>query len=629
MKSNRRNSLIWLLVLGVVAAFAMVIVACGGDEDEEAAPAATAPTAAPAPTTAPAAPTAAAAAPAPTAPAAEPAVTPTTRAPAVRPVSDATPTPVPAATAVPTATPPPAIAKIQRVSMANPPPLTENNRIWSAAWSILLQHDPYGESLLDNDPVTSEPTLQLAADWEMSNGFKTWTFELKQGVPWHFGYGELTTADVAHTWDLHVQEDALGNFKTLWESAEPPTIVDDYNIVFNFDPPMVDGLRLFSRLAGDFLVQSKAQWDEAGGDPSAYDDQPAGTGSYQYGGRRLGETIWYEKIEGDHWNGENPDFGELEWVWASEQFTRLSLLLAGEVQGSDLARDVQIDAFDAGMTVVSSHNENNQSFGFFGGSFLNAGNEHYQGELPWHDVRVREAMNRAIDREAIKDAVYFGRATPVVVPVFAPFTEGWSDRWVDEFDAEYGYDPEMARQLVADAGYEPGEIQLQLLSTVIPGNPEVPLLIETLATMWEAIGVQTSITDFEVGTWLNKWIEHDTHNQFSITRNTPIRTTQEGLRIFFASDPDGFFHGFEHDYTNEKFACLRDSVDADEREVCAREAGDFIFDNYASIPMFQITFDMTIDPEFISEWQYPGVGSAHPTHVHLIRACPVGTDRCE
>ena len=633
MKSIRRISLYLLLIMAILVALPAIAVACGGGEEEQAAPttAAPAPTAA-APAPAPTAAAAAPAAPAPTAvaaaPEAQPTVAPTTRAPAARPVTQATATPAPVATAVPAPTTPAAEAKIQRVRMANPPPLTENNRIWSASWSILLQHDPYAETLLGNDSVTSEPTLQLAKSWEMSNGFKTWAFELKEGVPWHFGYGEVTAADVSHTWEILVMEEALGGRKTLWESAEPPTIIDDYNIVFNFDPPMVDGLRLFSRLQGDFLVHSKAQWDEAGGALSAYDERPAGTGSYQYGGRRLGETVWYEKVD-DHWNGENPDFEELEWVWGTEQFTRLSLLLAGEVQGSDLARDVQIDAFNAGMTVVSSNNENNQSFGFFGGSFLSTGNEYFEGELPWHDVRVREAMNRAVDREAIMDAVYFGRATPVVVPAFAPFTEGWNDRWVDEFDAEYGYDPDRAIELLAEAGYGPGDIELELLSTVIPGNPEIPQLIETLSTMWEAIGIDTSITDYEVGTWLNKWIEHDTQNQFSITRNTPIRTTQEGLRIFFASDPDGFFHGFEHDYTNEQFACLRDSVDADEREACARLAGDWIFDNYASLPMFQITFDMTIDPEFISEWQYPGVGSAHPTHVQNIRACPVGTDRCD
>ena len=522
----------------------------------------------------------------------------------------------------------PVVAKIQRVRMANPPPLTENNYIWTAAWPILLQHEPYGESLLENHPVTSEPRPMLAKAWEMSNGFKTWTFQLEEGVPWHFGWGEFTAADVAHTWELLVREDANGNFKSLWQEGQP-NIIDDYTIEFNFDPPMVDGSRLFSRLAGDMIIQSKAQWDAGGSVPAAYNDQPAGTGSYQYGGRRLAESVWYEKIEGEHWNGENPDFQELEWVWAAEQFTRLSMLLAQEVQGSDLAREVQVDALNAGMKVLSSNNENNQSFGIFGGSYLSTGNPHFQGEIPWHDVKVREAMNRAIDREAIIETIYQDRATQVAVPVFAPFTEGWNERWVTEFDDKYGYDPERAIELLAEAGYEPGEVQIESWSTVIPGNPEIPQLIDTLSIMWEAAGFSTSIQDWEFGAWLDRITEHGVNEKFLIGRNTPIRTTQEGLRIFFSSEPHGFVYGFEHDTINEEYLCLRESIDAGEREQCARRAGDFIFDNYAMIPLFQITFDMTVDPEFIAGWDYPGVGSAHPTHEHNIRACPVGTDRCD
>ena len=80
---------------------------------------------------------------------------------------------------------------------------------------------------------------------------------------------------------------------------------------------------------------------------------------------------------------------------------------------------------------------------------------------------------------------------------------------------------------------------------------------------------------------------------------TPTRTTSEGLRISFASDPDGFFHRFKHDYIKEQFICLRDSVIAYIREACARKPEDLIFDEYASAPLFQITFY----PEFISDWQ--------------------------
>ena len=134
----------------------------------------------------------------------------------------------------------------------------------------------------------------LAKASEMSNEFKTWTFELQEGVPRHSGWGEFTAADVAHTWQLLVREDASGNFKSLWDGGQA-TIIDNQRIEFKFDPPMVDGLRLFSRLAGDMVIQNKAQWDAGAGVPAAYNDQPAGTGSCQYGGRRLAELVWYEK----------------------------------------------------------------------------------------------------------------------------------------------------------------------------------------------------------------------------------------------------------------------------------------------------------------------------------------------
>ena len=122
---------------------------------------------------------------------------------------------------------------------------------------------------------------------------------------------------------------------------------------------------------------------------------------------------------------------------------------------------------------------------------------------------------------------------------------------------------------------------------------------------------------------------HDIHESFTILRNTPIRTTQEGLRVFWASAPDGFLFGWEDDVINEKYDCLERSLNVEERQQCAGDAGDYMFDDFLTLPLFQTTFDMTIDPEFISEWIYPGVGSAHPTHVHNIKACPVGTDRCE
>ena len=623
-----------VIVLCVIASLLLVAVACGAGDEESPAAAPTATPASAAPTTA---------APAATeAPAAdEPTATPlaTTRAPAARPQIDATPTPIPVATAVPATPAPVSEPKITRVSMVNTVPLNESNRIWVGGWPNLVQNDPYGETLIENHEITSEPVPALAKSWAVDAGFNTWTFQLNEGIPWHFGYGEFTAYDVAHTWMLVSQEESNSTFKSIWTTTYPE-VHDDYSISFHFENPQLTGGRLFSRLQGDLVIQSKAQWDEAGGDESAYDERPTGTGSYQYGGRELATSVWYEKIDYDHWAGENPDFQELEWIWAAEQFTRLSMLLAGEVQGADLSREVQVDAKARGMKVVSSNNENNQSYGFFGGTYLSTVDSnlepwpdgkhpHYLGEEPWHNPLVREAFNVAVDRQAIIDEVYFGNASSVYVPVFAPFTEGWSDRWVDEFDDKYGYDPDRAVQLLAEAGYGPGDISIDMSSTVIPGNPEIPQLIEILSTMWEAVGVDTNIIDVEFGAWAETLFNHDIHETFVILRNTPIRTTQEGLRVFWVSAPDGLLYGWESDSINEKYDCLERSLDVSEREQCARDAGDEMFDDFLTLPLFQTTFDMTIDPEFISGWVYPGVGSAHPTHVHNIKACPVGTARCD
>ena len=183
---------------------------------------------------------------------------------------------------------------------------------------------------------------------------------------------------------------------------------------------------------------------------------------------------------------------------------------------------------------------------------------------------------------------------------------------MDQFDDQYGYNPDRAVQLLAEAGYGPGDISIDMSSTVIPGNPEIPQLIEILSTMWEAVGVDTNIIDVEFGAWAETLFNHDIHETFVILRNTPIRTTQEGLRVFWVSAPDGLLYGWESDSINEQYDCLEQSLDVAEREQCARDAGDEMFDDFLTLPLFQTTFDMTIDPEFISGWVYPGVGSAHP-----------------
>ena len=86
---------------------------------------------------------------------------------------------------------------------------------------------------------------------------------------------------------------------------------------------------------------SKKQFDEVG--VEGFDQEPAGTGSYEYGGRVQGQSIWFEKAPQPHWRGENPDFAEVELRWVREDLTRLAALLTGEIHVAALSRELQLE----------------------------------------------------------------------------------------------------------------------------------------------------------------------------------------------------------------------------------------------------------------------------------------------
>ena len=74
----------------------------------------------------------------------------------------------------------------------------DSNRFWMVSRPDHLQYDPFLETLLDVDPKTGEYTARLAEKWQASPDYKEWTFTLRKGVPFHFGYGQFTAKDVVH-----------------------------------------------------------------------------------------------------------------------------------------------------------------------------------------------------------------------------------------------------------------------------------------------------------------------------------------------------------------------------------------------------------------------------------------------
>ena len=486
-------------------------------------------------------------------------------------------------------------------------------------WLYIVQHDVFAETLFGNDENTGEAFPLLAESWETNDDFTTWSIKLREGIPFQFGWGDVTTADVLHTYNLLNREDSLASLKYVWETANVE-VIDDHNMNFHFETPYLDGGRLFSRHAGDLIIMSDAQFQAMGMD--AFDQiQTAGTGPYQLKERRLGESLSYERVPEGHWQYD-VDFDNFEFVWAAESLTRMAMLLAGEAHISQIERTLHPDAEARGMRVISSTQPSVQVASMFGGMhFKNTEKfpDHWIPGLPFESLNVRKALNKAIDRNAILQEIYLGRATPVHRFTFNPLNEGWNPEWVERFEEEYGYDPDEARRLLALEGYGPDNpLEIKSATTAIPGSPELHDVTEATQIMFADVNVNMTIEKLDFAVWLDRLRAHEYQNSVVATRNTPIRTTELGVRVFL-SDQAGWW-GFAHPFINEKYECLRLTADKAVREQCALDLGNFAFENHTDIPLFELTHDMTVNPEYIAGWVYPGLSSAGITHFHNIKA---------
>ncbi len=515
-----------------------------------------------------------------------------------------------------------------------PTPTIESNRTWVGGWNYISQHDVFAETLLRGDPATAEAGPLLAESWEVTNDFKTWSFKLREGIPFQFGWGEFTAQDVLHTFNLVNREDSLATLKESAWSQVTIEIIDDYNMHFHFDNPYLDGTRLFSRHAGDLIIVSDAQF-KSEGEAGTFDQiQTAGTGPYQLSARALGASLTYERVPEGHW-AYDVDFEEFEFIWAAESLTRMAMLLAGEAHISQIERTLQPDAEARGMRVILGTQEAAQTFFAFGGLY-GSGTDLWYGEgnygtegdtekfpdiytpgLPLENINVRKALNKAIDRDVINSEIYLGRATLNYNHTFHRNNEGWNPAWVENWEAMYGYDPDEARALLAAEGFGPDNpLKLNSITAVIPGTPELHDVMEAIGAMWAEIGVEVEIERLEVGRYVSRIRKHQLTNHIVPNRNLPIRTTQEGVRNQFTNT--GFLWGFPHPELQENFDCMVKSADLDVRARCAQAMGDLIYNNYAQIPGHHLKSDLTVDPQYIADYVYTGLTSAGVSHFHNI-----------
>ena len=488
----------------------------------------------------------------------------------------------------------------------------ESNRFWTIARPDHLQYDPFLETLVEVDPKTAEYTPRLATKWTISPDYREWTFYLRKGVQFHFGYGEFTAKDVVHAHSLMMRKDTTATLAPFWRTVEEVKAIDDHTVRFRFKgPTMPTSLYAFSR-AGDLRMTSKAQWDKEG--IEGLDKRPAGTGSYQYAGRQSGLNITFTRAA-KHW-GDNPAFPELEFRIAREEATRLALLLSGDVHIADLPRELHKDALAKGLKRFSSSFPVDWVSMYMGGQYYISGDKDFKKEIPWTNKKVRQALNMAINRKELLSTVFAGRAQLAYLSLWLPNSEGWDPNWEKKFNELYAYNPEKAKQLLKEAGYGPGQLKFKLWVFTEPGESEGPAIGDALAIYFRNVGVNAEV---EMQDWAKIRTTYRKKQIHCCMWPNIIswRPSDQGVRNFYVNK--GNNHHYESDFIEKTFVEVTKSTDAAHRQKLLRSIGDHLIEEFADIPLFWFSNEVFANAKVVGNWTYPGIAAGRSTHFHLIR----------
>ncbi len=349
---------------------------------------------------------------------------------------------------------------------------TFQRRIVYNVFDPLIGRD-FGESGQGTDP-----TPAIAEAWEFASDTEL-DLTIRQGVMFHSGQ-ELTVEDVAFT--LSAEKlwgpDALTPDSLAIGVFENVEVIDERTVRITTafpDPALIS--RLQSHIG---RVIPRDYFLEVGVD--GFRQAPIGTGPYRVESYQARDEIRLVAFD-DYWGGR-PPVASITYRDIPETSTRIAGLLAGEL---DLIVGVLPQQFDLlesdGFQVTVMPQENIQMFSFMSGP----------EELPIHNPLIRQALIHAADLDTIAEQLFNSTVTPLVniqSPAYGSYFES----------APSAYDPELARQLIEESGYEGAPIKLQFISNNFVLVNETAILLQE---MWSAVGLKVQldiIPDFTLHT---------------------------------------------------------------------------------------------------------------------------------
>lgn len=388
----------------------------------------------------------------------------------------------------------------------------------------------------------------LAESWDVSEDGKTYTFRLQTGVTFHDG-SAFDAEDVKFSLDRARDEDSTNAQKALFAGIDAVDVVDPATVKVTLKAP--DGSFPFNMAWGDAVIVAP----ESAADLAT---KPVGTGPFKFDNWTQGDRIEISRYDG-YW-GKPVALSKATFRIIADPTAAFAAMMAGDVDAFPnfpAPETLAQFASDPRFKVIVGSTE--------GETILAMNNK----KPPLDNVKVREAIAHAINRQEIIDGAMFGYGTPIGTH-FAPHNPDYVD-----LTGLSAHDPEKSKALLAEAGV--GDLTLRL---ALPPPTYARRGGEIIAAELAAVGIKTEITNLEWAQWLEQVFKG---KDFDLT----IVSHTEPADINIYARPDYYFQ-----YGKPEFVALMDKLtgtaDPASRSAILKEAQEMIARDYVNAYLFQL-----------------------------------------
>ncbi len=450
--------------------------------------------------------------------------------------------------------------------------------------SIYVQQQIY-DRLLDYKPGGTELEPALATEWNASDDGLTWTFKLREGVKFHDGTdfnAEAVKVNVERWWDpksplgfrdagkdYAIWEGLFGGFKGSPNSTvQAVNVVDPTTVEFKLKEPFAAFPAAIA--SGYFGIASPTAIEKAKAEYGTAGSTAVGTGPYKFVEWRTGDRITLEKNP-NYWKPDLPKTDQVVFRFIKEPSARLAELRSGTI---DFTIDIAPDQLNE---LKSDSNLKEVRRPPFNVGYL-ALNTSYE---PLAKKEVRQAIAMSLNRKAIVDAFWSGLATSD--SFFMPPS---LKQFQDASQADYEFNPEKAKKMLADAGYPNGfDLELWYMPVSRPYFPTPKPIAEAFAADLGAVGINVKLNTKDWAAYLDDRLKKPGYQAFMLGWTGDYGDPDNFLYYHFGPGGTKDIGDWQNPEVFQLLEAARKESDVAKREQMYSQVEKIVFDETVRIPI--------------------------------------------